>query len=109
MSKSDKAKQQRILVTVSPEMYELIHQLSDEASIATSALLGELVERAKPALEAMLLAIRQAKNEQSEAFDTLHKLLIDSQLEASNAQLDLLEQKGKLRRARSDKQRNGDR
>ena len=66
-------KQQRILVTVSPEMYELVQRLNTEANVATSALLGELLEEAKPVLEAMLMAVQKAKLQQHDAFDALQK------------------------------------
>ncbi len=96
-------KQQRILVTVSPEMYELVQRLNTEANVATSALLGELLEEAKPVLEAMLMAVQKAKLQQHDAFDALQKFLIESQMRAHEAQLEILQSQQKLRRARTDK------
>ena len=49
-----KKKRRRVLVTVSPEMYELVQAVSNEANVATSNLLGEMIEECKPAFEAML-------------------------------------------------------
>lgn len=97
---TEKKRNRRVLVTVSPSMYELIQTLGDEANVATSQLLGELVEKARPAFEAMLFAVRQAKSDQENAYDTLHRLLISAQNEANEAQLDLLDTKEKLRRSK---------
>ena len=46
-----KKKRRRILVTVSPEMYELIQAVSNEANVATSNLLGEMIGNASPHLK----------------------------------------------------------
>lgn len=94
----------RLLVTVSPSMYELVHELGKEASIATSQLIGEMIEEARPAFEAMLEAVKQAKAQQADAYDTLHRVLIGAQAQISEKQLDLLDHREQLRRARGSKQ-----
>ena len=49
-------------------MYELVQAVSNEANVATSNLLGEMIEECKPAFEAMLTAVRQAKNKNADTF-----------------------------------------
>mgnify|MGYP000013181533 FL=1 len=98
-----KKKRRRVLVTVSPEMYELVQAVSNEANVATSNLLGEMIEECKPAFEAMLAAVRQAKNKNADTFDTLQRLLISAQSQVTNAQIDLLDEQKKLRRQTSEK------
>ncbi len=93
-------KRKRVLVTVSPEMYELVHALGTEANVATSQLLGEMIEEARPAFEAMLLAVRQAKKNQVEAYDTLHIALINAQREASDLQLAIYDEKKEPKKKR---------
>lgn len=99
MTEKKTNKRRRVLVTVSPEMYDLIHAVSDEASVATSNLLGQLIEDARPAFEAMLLAVRQAKESNADAYDTLHRLLIATQNLSNDMQVELLDEQKKLRRA----------
>ena len=97
-----KKKRRRVLVTVSPEMYELVQAVSNEANVATSNL-GEMIEECKPAFEAMLTAVRQAKNKNADTFDTLQRLLISAQYQVTDAQIDLLDEQKKLRRQMSEK------
>ena len=100
-----KKKRRRVLVTVSPEMYELVQAVSNEANVATSNLLGEMIEECKPAFEAMLTAVRQAKNKNADTIDTLQRLLISAQYQVTDAQIDLLDEQKKLRRQMSEKQK----
>ena len=86
-------KQKRVLVAVSPSMYELVNALGKEANVATSLLLGEMIEEARPAFEAMLEAVKQAKANQADAYDTLHRTLLLVQQESADLQLDLLDHK----------------
>ena len=73
-------------------MYELVQAVSNEANVATSNLLGEMIEECKPAFEAMLTAVRQAKNKNADTFDTLQRLLISAQSQVTDAQIDLLDE-----------------
>ena len=75
-----------------PKMYELVQAVSNEANVATSNLLGEMIEECKPAFEAMLTAVRQAKNKNADTFDTLQRLLISAQYQVTDAQIDLLDE-----------------
>lgn len=93
----------RLLVTVSPSMYELVQRLGSEASIATSQLIGEMIEDARPVFEAMLETVIKAKAQQADAYDALHKALIEATMTASEVQLDLLEKKDSMRRSRGTK------
>lgn len=96
-------KQKRILVTVSPSTYELVKALGDEAHIATSQLIGEMIEEARPAFETMLASVREAKEQQLDAYDTVHRFLLGVQTELNSAQMDLLDSKSKLMRRSSKK------
>ena len=69
----NKAKKQRILVTVSPEMYELVQRLNTEANVATeSALLGG-AGRSKAGIGSHANGGTKAKLQQHDAFDALQK------------------------------------
>lgn len=104
MAEKKKKEQKRVLVTVSPSMYELVDKLGKEANIATSQLIGDMLEQARPAFEAMLVAVTQAKAQQADAYDTLHALLINAQKQISDHQLDLLDSRSALIRRNKNRQ-----
>lgn len=105
MMAEEHRKQKRVLVAVSDEMYGLVNTLGKEANVATSLLLGEMIEEARPAFEAMLLAVRQAKANQVDAYDTLHRALLFAQQMSTDVQLDLLDKKKEFKDKRFSKRR----
>lgn len=100
---SKKPLRTRIMVSVSPELYTLLEDLSKLAGASMGGLCGELLEDATPALEAMRTALRLARENNADAFDVLSKLLAQAQVKTGEVQLDMLETKASIRRARTDK------
>lgn len=102
-----KSNQRRVLVTVSPEMYELVHRLGKEAHVATSQLLGQMIEEARPAFEAMLEIVVSAKSNGSDGYLALHRALIAAHAtattEVAGLQLELLDRKMRRIPAEKDK------
>lgn len=90
------------MVTVSPETFELLQQIAKEGDVAVGSLCGELLDEARPALDAILTAIRQAKAKSADAFDTIAKLMIDATTQANQVQLELMEERKRLRRRPTD-------
>ena len=100
---SKKPQRNRVMVSVSPELYDLLDQLSTMAGASMRGLCGELLEDAKPALVAMLKALEQARDKNADAFDTLARMLAEAQVRAGEIQMDLIDTRSNVRRARSDK------
>lgn len=100
---SKKPLRTRVMVSVSPELYELLEQLSSLAGASMGGLCGELLEDAKPALQAMLKALEQARDKNADAFDTLARMLAEAQVKAGEIQMDLIDTRSNVRRARTEK------
>lgn len=92
----------RVMVTVSEETFELLQQIAQEGDVAVGSLCGELLDEAKPALVAMLTAIKQAKEQSADAFDTIAKLMLDATSQANQVQMEIIEERQRLRRRPSD-------
>lgn len=89
----------RVMVSVTPELYALLEQISKLAGASMGGLCGELLEDAKPAFQAMAKALELARENNTDAFDVLTRLLAQAQSEAAGIQLDMLDTKTSLRRA----------
>lgn len=100
---SKKPLRTRVMVSVSPELYELLEKLSSMAGASMGGLCGELLEDAKPALVAMLKALEQARDKNADAFDTLARMLAEAQVKAGEIQMDLIDTRTSLRRAPGEK------
>lgn len=92
----------RVMVTVSAETFELLQQIAEEGGVAIGSLCGELLDEARPAFDAMLTAIRQAKAKNADAFDTIAKLMVQATTQANQVQMDIIEERQRLRRRPSD-------
>jgi len=89
----------RVQVTLSTPVLDVLQQLADESGIAMGALCGNLLDEALPAFETMLAAVRAAKSKQANAYDMLASMLMENQAKSSQIQLDIDQERQKLRRA----------
>lgn len=101
---SKKPLRTRVMVSVTPELYTLLERLSSLAGASMGGLCGELLQDAMPALEAMAKALELARDKNADAFEVLAKLLAEAQVKSGEVQLDMLEAKSSIRRARSDQE-----
>lgn len=82
------SKAPRIQVTLDPEAQKAVSELAELTSRSRSAVVGELVDMALPALLTMLDAIRLAKRQPLEAQRLLNRYANQATAELSQAQLE---------------------
>ncbi len=100
---SKKPLRTRVMVSCSPELYELLDELATMSGASMGGLCGELLEDTKPVLQAMIKALKQARNQNADAFDTLARILAEAQMKAGEIQMDLIDTRTSLRRAPGEK------
>lgn len=82
--------QVRVLVTISPELKELLTAVGNECDVKVSRMIGQMLEQARPGFEAMLEAARIAKSTKEESLASFHKLILTAQSNMNALQMDLL-------------------
>lgn len=81
----------RVAVSFSPEVYELLVELSDLLKQPKSALVSELVSEALPALRLTVLATRLVQEQPKEAERLMANYAARATLQMSQAQVELYE------------------
>lgn len=99
MGRPQQPLRKRVQVTLTPEIYEVLQELADESGVAMGALCGNMLREALPAFQAMLAAVRAAKSKNADAYDFLASMLIENQAKSSQIQLEIDNERQKLRRA----------
>ena len=100
---SKKPLRTRVMVSCSSELYELLEELATMSGASMGGLCGELLEDTKPVLQAMIKALKQARDQNADAFDTLARILAEAQMKAGEIQMDLIDTRTSLRRAPGEK------
>ncbi len=83
------AKTKRIAVNLSLENYQVLSDLSEMAGASMSSFLNQMVSEATPGLIKVIKALKQAKNENLDSFDTLAEALELVRSSTDQATLDL--------------------
>lgn len=99
MGRPAKPLRHRIQVSLPPPVYEVLHELADESGVAMASLCGNMLSEAMPAFQAMLAAVKMAKEKNADAYDFLASALIENQAKSSQIQLEIDQERQKLRRA----------
>lgn len=88
----------RVFVTLTPETYKIVQDLSESVGASMSGLLAELAEEAAPSMAQIVQAVKLAKSKPAEAFENIADALARAQGDASQLQIELIDKKRKLRR-----------
>jgi len=97
MSKGIKSR--RVQVLLSPEVFEVVEQISALGGVSISALLAEIITESKDGLVMILEALQKAKQQDlSGAIDRLQSGLLDSMGQGIDLAKQMNEEKTKLQK-----------
>jgi len=86
------AQKKRVQVQLTPEVYDLIKEISELGGVSIGGLLGELVDENKPGLELIRDALLSAKGaDQTGALNRMQSLLTGAQQMTIDAQKEINE------------------
>lgn len=92
-------KKPRLVVTLEADLDQAITELAEATGTSKSSLAAQLLRESMPAMKILAKAAQAAKAKQADTFDLLTQALFEAQAKAGQMGLELLEEKGKLRRA----------
>lgn len=86
------AQKKRAQVQLSPDVYELLKEISDLGGVSIGGLLGEIIDENKPSLQIIRDALLLAKNQdQSNVLNRMQAILTDAQQLTLDAQKEMNE------------------
>jgi len=92
-------KTKRVQVMLTPEIFEIVEQISAIGGVSISALLAEIITESKSGLVMILEALQKAKQQDlSGAIDRLQAGLLDGMGQGIELAKDMNEQKAKLQK-----------
>lgn len=86
------AQKKRAQVQLSPDVYELLKEISELGGVSIGGLLGEIIDENKAGLQIIRDALLLAKNQdQSNVLNRMQSLLTDAHQKALDAQKEMNE------------------
>lgn len=92
-------KLKRISICLTPEVDNALNDMREAVGISPASFIAQIVNDALPIIQAMTQAANSAKRHQAEAFEIMSDVLTQTLHAGSEAQLELLEVKRKLRKS----------